>query len=53
MVSYPVKVWKLVPNVDENRIVVYIWGKEEMLEEYLFFIDEFLESIQISGKGKK
>jgi len=46
-VSYPVKVWRMIPRVSGSNILMYIWGKEEVFKDFEVFIAEFLDSFRI------
>ncbi len=45
--TYGVKVMKLTPNIPNNQMMVYIFGKPKDMETMDFYISHFLESIQI------
>ncbi|MDD2564573.1 MAG: tetratricopeptide repeat protein, partial [Salinivirgaceae bacterium] len=45
--AYPIKVWRLLPNLINNQFAVFIWGNPADMELFDFYIHDLLESLKI------
>ena len=44
---YQIEVWRILPIIDNNNFVIYIWSKPENFQKFDFYIEDFMESLRL------